>query len=91
MTVATKLLAADGEIVGTGAKVLGVHYIGTTTIGVLQLKDGGSGGTVKIDLNTPAVVGSGFISIGGGGIVFDTDVYLNIDANVTSVTVIYAS
>lgn len=56
--------------------------------GSLVFKDGGSGGTTLLTINTPAGVGLMDVLIPGAGILFTTDIYVAITA-VTSVTAFY--
>jgi len=71
-------------------RVYGLHYAGTATAGVIELKDGGSGGTSKIKINKPAAVGSENI-VFPAPILFKTDVYSTFTTEqVTAITVYHS-
>jgi hypothetical protein len=76
----------DGSIYASRARVKGVHCT-TTTAGSIVLKDGGSGGTTRLSVAIGANF-SGNILIPDDGILFETNVYLDL-TNATSVTVFY--
>lgn len=88
MTVKSKKLTATGEVHGDGATVLGIHIVQSATAGSVTLKDGGGSGTTKLDLDTPAVAGSHYVPVPGGGIAHGTDVHATL-TNVDSITVIF--
>ena len=54
----------------------------------MVLKDGGSGGTTRMTLNTPAVAEMFNALLPAEGVRFTTDVYVDV-TNVASVTVFY--
>lgn len=74
--------------VGKRARVKGVSYVTNGTAGSLTVKDGGSGGTTVLLLNTPAVADSYDLIIPDNGILCATNVHITM-SNVTSVTVLY--
>jgi hypothetical protein len=75
---------------GTATGVYGLHYAGTATAGVIELKDGGSGGTSKIKINKPAAAGSENI-VFPAPILFKTDVYSTFTTEqVTAITVYHS-
>jgi hypothetical protein len=77
-TTAVKV-TADAEVSGSNQRVVGVAVTKTSAGDRLDLKDGGSGGTIKAAID--ADVG-GYIPL---EIEFNTDVY----ADVTGTTAIY--
>jgi len=86
--VGAKTLTATGTVQSGRTRLLSIYYVGASSAGTLTFKDGGSGGTQKLVITTPA--GSAAdqyqIDIPLDGIVFKTDIHLTI-SNVTSVTV----
>jgi hypothetical protein len=92
MVMQTDVLSAtrttDGTLVSGPARIKGVMLTTTTTAGSIVLKDGGSSGTVRLTLNTPAVAEMFNALLPGEGIRFTTDVYLDT-TDVASVTVFY--
>lgn len=78
----------DGSIYASRARVKGIH-VTTTDAGSIVLKDGGSGGSALLTVAIGASY-SGNIIIPDDGILFETNVYLDL-TNATSVTVFYQS
>lgn len=87
------------NMTGTGASGIGVprarvksiYIVNGTSAGSLSFKDGGSGGSELIKIDTPANTtgtGSMMILIPGDGVVFLADPYLTL-TTVTSVTFFY--
>lgn len=81
-------VTSDSTAVAYRTRVKGVVLVATTSAGSVVLKNGGSGGTALLTLNTPAAAGFHDVLIPGEGIVFGTDVYVDV-TNVSSVTVFY--
>ena len=79
---------SDGTIVGGPARIKGVLITTSSTAGSVVLKDGGSSGTVRMTLNTPAVAEMFNALLPGEGVRFTSNVYLDV-TNVDSVTVFY--
>jgi hypothetical protein len=79
---------ADGTLVSARVRIKAVTITCTTSAGSVVLRDGGSGGTTKVELNTPAVAEIFNILIPAEGVLFETDVYVDV-TNVGSVTVFY--
>ena len=69
-------------------RVRGIVVTSGATAGTLAIKDGGSSGTTKLTINTPAAAGIQNVLIPGEGVRFDTDVYVAL-TNVTAATVFY--
>ena len=78
----------DGTMVNQPTRVKGILLTTTTTAGSVVLKDGGSGGTALIALNTPAVAEMFNALLPAEGVRFTTDVYVDL-TDVSSVTVFY--
>ncbi len=76
----------DGSIYASRARVKGVHCT-TTSAGSIVLKDGGASGATRLSVAIGANF-SGNILIPDDGILFETNVYLDL-TNATSVTVFY--
>jgi len=79
---------ANGTMVNQPTRVKGVLITTTGTAGSVVLRDGGSGGTALITLNTPAVAEMFNALLPAEGVRFTTDVYVTV-SNVASVTVFY--
>ena len=83
-------LTATGTVSPRRSRVKAVYCVATATAGTIELKDGGSGGTSKITLDTPGA-GSEHVefNIPEEGILFKNDVHATL-TNVASITVVYA-
>lgn len=79
-------LTEDGSVYASRARVKGVHCT-TADAGSIILKDGGSGGSTLLSIAIGANF-SGNIIIPDDGILFETNVYLDL-TSATSVTVFY--
>ena len=77
-----------GVAVNKRARVKGLSYVTGGTAGSVVLKDGGSGGTTVLTLNTPATTDVYDLMIPENGILCATNVHVTV-SNVTSVTVLY--
>jgi hypothetical protein len=80
--------AGTGTPINHRARVKSIHYRSTGTGGTITLKDGGSGGSTELLVNTPAAVSGTDVCIPGEGILFRTDVYCAL-SNVDAVTIFY--
>ena len=69
-------------------RVKGIVVTTGASAGTLVVSDGGSGGTAKITINTPAAAGIQNVLIPGEGVRFDSSVYVAL-TNVTAATVFY--
>lgn len=81
-------VTANGVAVNKRARVKGLSYVTNGTAGSVTIKDGGSGGTTVLTLNTPAVTNIFDLMIPDNGILCSTNVHVTV-SNVTSVTVLY--
>jgi len=86
--VSSATLTADGTVYGARTRVKSITYLATSTGGSIVLKDGGSSGDTKINIATPAVADAYEVVIPAQGVLFETDVYLDL-TDVASVTVFY--
>lgn len=87
--VLSAVATADGTMVSGRNRLKGVVLTATTSAGSVVFKDGGASGTARLTVNTPAVADFHDISIPGEGILFNTDIYVDV-TNVASVTIFYA-
>lgn len=69
-------------------RVKGIVVTTGASAGTLVVSDGGSGGTARITINTPAAAGIQNVLIPGEGVKFDSSVYVAL-TNVTAATVFY--
>ena len=81
-------VTANNVAVNKRARVKGLSYVTGGTAGSVVLKDGGSGGTTVLTLNTPATTDVYDLMIPENGILCATNVHVTV-SNVTSVTVLY--
>lgn len=93
MTVQTDVKSAtrttDGTLVASRARIKAMTITcASGGAGTVVLKDGGSGGTTKLTINTPAVAEIFNILIPAEGVLFETDVYVDV-TSIESVTVFY--
>lgn len=94
MAIAGELKSADAvsssQLVATGTKAAlhFLHYRSTDTAGTVVLKTGGSGGTVKVTINTPALAQSNSMPFPAGGLHFDEGIYAEL-TDVDGVTILY--
>ena len=80
---------ASATFVADPVRLKGVYFTGTANAGVITFKDGGSGGTTKLTLNTIAsATAPTYVLLPGEGLRFSTDLYVGLN-NVASVTVFY--
>ena len=80
-------LAASGSVYAARTRVRGIVISPGASAGSLTLLDGGSGGTSKMVINTPAAGQPFNVVIPGEGVLFYTNVYATL-SNAT-VTVFY--
>lgn len=89
---AKTLTATDASGIGLPrARIKGVYYVNGASAGSVSFKDGGSGGTEKLRIDTPATTsgtGSMYVLCPGDGVLFEADPYVTL-TNVTSVTFFY--
>jgi hypothetical protein len=80
-------LAASGSVFDSRARVKGLVIEPGSTAGSVALRDGGSGGTTVMTINTPASGQISNVLIPGEGVLFLTDVYATLSN--AKVTVFY--
>ena len=73
---ATAQTTETGTIRSGRTRVFGVYLDSGTASGDFHLRDGGSGGTLKFKVKTPAAVGGISINFPGPNL-FENDVYCN--------------
>lgn len=83
---ATKVDSSGTEAFANGGPVTGLYVATAGTAGSVQLKDGGSGGDVLLDVPTPAAATGVMIPVPGGEIPFGSSVYVEF-SNVEGITV----
>jgi hypothetical protein len=92
MTVQTDVRSAtrtsDGTLVGARARIKAMTITCSASAGSVVLKDGGSSGTTKVEINPPALAEIFNVAIPAEGVLFETDVYVDV-TNVSSITVFY--
>ena len=100
MAMQTDVLASgvrttDGQLQDQAGNALGrvrvkaIYIVPDTTAGSVVFKDGGSGGSTKITVNTLASSTTpDYVLMPGEGLLFQTDVYVDL-TSVVSVMVIY--
>lgn len=70
---------ASGSLVGYRTRVKGIVITSTGAgAGTVQLKDGGSGGTVRIEVDVPSTAAFHNVVIPGEGVLFDSSVYATL-------------
>ena len=81
-------LAVSGTAYAGRTRVKGIVLSDTNQSGLLVLRDGGASGTIKFSLTTANTAFVSNILIPGEGILFKTDVYVEI-TDLESVVVFY--
>ena len=81
-------LAASGAATDSRARVRGMVIEPGASAGSVVLKDGGSGGTTVMTINTPAIGQLSSVLIPADGVLFLTSVYATLTN--AKVTVFYA-
>ena len=81
-------LTASGTAFSGRTRVKGIVLSDTNVAGSLVLRDGGASGTIKFSLDTPTAAFVSNILIPGEGILFKTDVYVEI-SDLSSIVVFY--
>lgn len=70
---------ASGSLVSYRTRVKGIVITSTGAgAGTVQLKDGGSGGTIRIEVDVPATAAFHNVVIPGEGVLFDDSVYATL-------------
>jgi len=84
-------LNASGTVFDGPARIKGFSICATaSSAGTLMLKDGGSGGTTRIEIDIPSNSNpnSFYVSVPGEGVRYETNIYATL-TNISSVTVFY--
>ena len=80
---------ATGTMVTGRVRVKGYQCLSGGTAGDIVLRDGGSGGTIRLEFNVPANTNNPFANIiPGEGILFYTDVHVTLPTG-AKITVFY--
>ncbi len=87
---AKNLTATAASAIGVPrARVRAVYWVSGAAAGSISFKDGGTGGTERIKLDTPALAThTGYVAFPGEGVLFNADPYVTI-TNASSVTFFY--
>ena len=89
VNVLSSHLSANGTLF-TGASYLrSINCLGTATAGTLIFRNGGSGGTILLQVDVPGNANNiNTVTIPGPGILFDTDCYVTMPSGY-NVTIFY--
>lgn len=68
------------------ARIRAVYFVSTAVGGKVEIRDGGAGGTLIVDLTTPAVIGTTHLLLPANGVRSFADPYVTL-TNVTAVTI----
>lgn len=68
-------------------RVRGVYWVATAVAGSVQIANG-NGGTVLINITTPAAVSTGYILLPSDGVKYSVDPYITL-TNATAATIFY--
>ena len=79
---------SSAELVPSRTRIKGVVVTASSSAGTVVLADGGSSGTTKLTINTPAAAGIFNVIIPGEGVLFESTVYATL-TNASAVTVFY--
>lgn len=85
--VKSNVVTSTNVVVGSPARVRGIHFTADTSPGSIVIKDGGSGGTTAINIATLAN-SYGNVVIPGDGVLCYTNVHVTL-TNVISATIFY--
>ena len=80
---------ATGTAVSGRVRLKGYQCLSGGTAGDIIFRDGGSGGTIRLQFNVPANTNNPFANlIPGEGILFDTDIHITVPTS-SKVTIFY--
>ena len=88
-SVLSNAVTTSGAISTTPIRVRGLYVRSAAGAGTVVLKNGGSGGTAQLTLNTPASAGAQYIALPGAGMSFATDCYATL-TTADGLTVFYS-
>lgn len=83
-------ITASGDVFGGRGRVKGVYVLPGTTAGSVTIKDGGSGGTSVLVLDTIANGQAVYLQLPEDGVLCETSVYCALAGTATKATVFYA-
>jgi len=88
--VLSKNLTGSGDVFVGRSRLKGVNMMPTGAAGTVVFKDGGSGGTALLTLNTPVqtAILPHYVEIPGEGILFSTSIYA-VMTDVSSITAFF--
>lgn len=81
-------VTATGDVVTSRTRAKALYLIAGSSAGSVVLRSGGSGGTTKLDIATPAGADDIHFFIPGEGILFENGIHATL-TNITSLTVFY--
>ena len=81
-------VVATGTLVADACRLVGIYVEAGATGGTLILRDGGAGGTILVEIPTPAAASMAYIPVPEPGIDFDTDIHATL-TNAAGVMVFY--
>lgn len=85
-----KTLTATGDAVNGRTRLQGVYYTCSTSAAAITIRTGGSGGTVIMEIKTPAAAGGYDIIIPDDGILASDGIHVTLSSGqVLSVTVLF--
>lgn len=88
--VLSQYITTTGSVVGARTLVRGIHMLGGVTAGTVQLRDGGAGGGIRIELPMPAsTTAMQYLKLPGSGVLFETNVYATFTGGIVAATVFY--
>ena len=89
-TIKSVQKTSTASAVAGRTRLLGVYFTNTATASSLVFKDGGSGGTARLSLVTPAAAGSQDLIVPDMGILFESGIHVTFgSADATSVTLLF--
>ena len=78
-----------GTVAASRSRLRAIYIVHTATAGCVVIKDGGSGGTTRVDLATVATdITPNYLLLPGDGVLFRTDMHVTF-TNITSATFFY--
>ena len=81
---------ATGDAVNGRTRLAGLYFTHTATPATITLRSGGSGGTTKFAITSPAAAGSQDLIIPDNGILFESGIHITLSsAEITSITLLF--
>jgi hypothetical protein len=83
-------LTSDGEAISGRTRLNGLYYTCTDTASTIELYNGAAAsGDPLVTISTPAATGAHNVIIPDGGVLFTEGIYVDLGANVSSVSLVY--